>query len=141
MGDSERRKDFRQCLSRGFLLAPNARGFFGSEPTLVRCSSPLSSPPRHFLSSYSFQLHDIIQFAFRAQNSSKMPPRRAAGRAPGQLSGPAVPSNESAWQKFLRTEIYAPEKRTGNWSYVTGIGLFAGSIFAVRVWGHALVPT
>ncbi|KZT55678.1 hypothetical protein CALCODRAFT_341928 [Calocera cornea HHB12733] len=69
-----------------------------------------------------------------------MPPRRAAGRGPAQLSGPGVPVNESAWQKFLRTEIYAPDKRAGNWSYVTGVGLFVGSILAVRSWGQAMVP-
>ncbi|EJT97011.1 hypothetical protein DACRYDRAFT_25425 [Dacryopinax primogenitus] len=70
-----------------------------------------------------------------------MPPRRAAGRAPATIShAPGAPANETAWQRFLRTEIYALEKRAGNWTYVTSVGLFVGSIVAVRLWGTGLVP-
>ncbi|KAJ3813826.1 hypothetical protein F5876DRAFT_34323 [Lentinula aff. lateritia] len=54
----------------------------------------------------------------------------------GQLTDP----NESAFSRFLREEVFAPEKLPGNISMVTGLGLFVGGILAVRSWGDLLIP-
>ncbi|KAF7368776.1 ATP-dependent RNA helicase MRH4, mitochondrial [Mycena venus] len=48
--------------------------------------------------------------------------------------------HESAFSRFLREEILAPEKRPGNLSLLTGIGMFVGGIMAVRTWGEMMVP-
>ncbi|KAJ7262913.1 hypothetical protein C8J57DRAFT_444807 [Mycena rebaudengoi] len=48
--------------------------------------------------------------------------------------------DETAFGRFLREEIFAPEKMGGNLSLVTGIGMFIGGILAVRTWGHMMVP-
>ena len=42
--------------------------------------------------------------------------------------------------RFLRTEVFSPEKLPGNISVATAIGLFVGGIVAVRTWGDLLVP-
>ncbi|KAJ3504860.1 hypothetical protein NLJ89_g7723 [Agrocybe chaxingu] len=48
--------------------------------------------------------------------------------------------NESAFSRFLRTEVYAPEKIAGNISVASAVGLFVGGIIAVRTWGDLMVP-
>ncbi|PBK63461.1 hypothetical protein ARMSODRAFT_979866 [Armillaria solidipes] len=47
--------------------------------------------------------------------------------------------NESAFTRFLREEIYAPEKLPGNISIVVGVSTFIGGILAVRTWGEYMV--
>ncbi|KJA17643.1 hypothetical protein HYPSUDRAFT_146161 [Hypholoma sublateritium FD-334 SS-4] len=49
-------------------------------------------------------------------------------------------SNESAFSKFLRTEVFAPEKLPGNISIGSAVGLFIGGIIAMRTWGDLMVP-
>ncbi|KAJ7244388.1 hypothetical protein B0H12DRAFT_807435 [Mycena haematopus] len=51
-----------------------------------------------------------------------------------------IDPNESAFSRFLREEIYAPEKIGGNLSLLTGVGMFVGGILAVRTWGSMMVP-
>ncbi|KAJ7594479.1 hypothetical protein C8J56DRAFT_777132 [Mycena floridula] len=48
--------------------------------------------------------------------------------------------NESAFGRFLRTEVFAPEKRAGNISIATGVSLFLGGVAAIRLWGELIVP-
>jgi hypothetical protein len=62
---------------------------------------------------------------------------------PAQLarsSGPLVDPNESAWSRFLRTQVFAPDKLPGNVNIVAGVGLFVGGVFIVRRWGEMFVP-
>ncbi|KDQ17495.1 hypothetical protein BOTBODRAFT_29673 [Botryobasidium botryosum FD-172 SS1] len=69
--------------------------------------------------------------------------RRAAPPNSTYLTSSAASSkshDESAFGRFMREEIWAPEKRPGNFSILTGFGLFAGSIVAIRLWGEAMVP-
>jgi hypothetical protein len=42
--------------------------------------------------------------------------------------------------RFLRTEVWAPEKLPGNINVLTGITLFLGGIAAVRTWGELMIP-
>jgi len=48
--------------------------------------------------------------------------------------------DESAFARFLREEIFAADKRSGNLSLLTGVGMFVGGILAVRTWGDMMVP-
>ncbi|KAJ3755551.1 hypothetical protein EV360DRAFT_49564 [Lentinula raphanica] len=80
--------------------------------------------------------------ARRAATSSS-----AATPAPGFLSksqpgrrGQLTDPDESAFSRFLREEVFAPEKLPGNISMMTGIGVFVGGILAVRSWGDLLIP-
>ncbi|KAF9235086.1 hypothetical protein BU15DRAFT_51798 [Melanogaster broomeanus] len=57
------------------------------------------------------------------------PPRRA-------INDP----NESAFSRFLREQLWAPEKLPGNISILTGVTMFAAGVFAARTWGEVLVP-
>lgn len=73
--------------------------------------------------------------------------RRAAppGSGPAYVSKNAgsrkqIETDESSFSRFLREEIYAPEKLPGNLSILTGVGLFAGGIVVVRTWGEIFVP-
>jgi hypothetical protein len=63
---------------------------------------------------------------------------------PAQLArsggGSLVDPNESAWSRFLRTQVFAPDKLPGNVNIVAGVGLFVGGIFVVRRWGELFVP-
>ncbi|VDB85101.1 unnamed protein product [Peniophora sp. CBMAI 1063] len=44
---------------------------------------------------------------------------------PAALSrGPSVDPNESAFSRFLREQIFSPEKLPGNISIATGLGVF-----------------
>ncbi|KAK0207124.1 hypothetical protein DFS33DRAFT_1452943 [Desarmillaria ectypa] len=75
-----------------------------------------------------------------------------ARRSAPPNSGPAyIPKNqhvqrralndpdESSFARFLREEIYAPEKLSGNISIVIGVSTFIGGILAVRTWGEYMV--
>jgi hypothetical protein len=53
----------------------------------------------------------------------------------GQLHDP----NESAFSRFVREQVLAPEKLPGNVNILTSVGLFLGGILAVRKWGDMLV--
>ncbi|EAU87148.1 hypothetical protein CC1G_05837 [Coprinopsis cinerea okayama7 len=73
--------------------------------------------------------------------------RRAAPPAePAYL--PHIPSqgrrlgnpDESGFSRFIREEIFSPEKLPGNLSILTASVLFAGGIAAVRTWGELMVP-
>ena len=57
------------------------------------------------------------------------PPRRA-------INDP----NESAFSRFVREEVFAPEKLMGNINIFTAVGVFAAGVLAVRTWGDLLVP-
>lgn len=46
----------------------------------------------------------------------------------------------TATLRFLRTEVFAPEKLPGNLSILTGATLFFGGIAALRTWGELMVP-
>lgn len=62
---------------------------------------------------------------------------------PAQLArsgAPLVDPNESAWSRFVRTQVLAPDKLPGNVNIVAGVGLFLGGIFIVRRWGELFVP-
>ena len=56
----------------------------------------------------------------------------------GSLADPNESS--SAWSRFLRTQIFAPDKLPGNINIVAGVGLFVGGVFVVRRWGELFVP-
>ncbi|KAI0059775.1 hypothetical protein BV25DRAFT_1022569 [Artomyces pyxidatus] len=59
---------------------------------------------------------------------------------PAQLSGRGAPVDESAFSRFLRVQIFAPDKLPGNVNIVVGVGMFLGGIAVVRRWGELLVP-
>ena len=59
-----------------------------------------------------------------------------SGNGNGALTDP----NEGAWGRFLRTQVFAPDKLPGNVNIVAGVGLFVGGIFIVRRWGELFVP-
>lgn len=60
---------------------------------------------------------------------------------PAALSrGPHVDPNESAFSRFLREQIFSPEKLPGNISIATGLGVFFGGIFIMRRYGQLMVP-
>ncbi|KAI6032590.1 hypothetical protein F5J12DRAFT_177245 [Pisolithus orientalis] len=74
-----------------------------------------------------------------------------ARRAPPQNSVPGLfgaspprrtihDPNESALSRFIREEIFAPEKVSGNISIITGVAVFAAGVFSARTWGDILVP-
>ena len=44
------------------------------------------------------------------------------------------------FSRFLRTEVFSPEKLPGNISVATAVGFFVGGVIAVRTWGDLLVP-
>lgn len=56
----------------------------------------------------------------------------SAGRR--QLQDP----NESEFSRFMREQIWAPEKLAGNISILTGVGVFAGGIIIARTMGDLL---
>ena len=64
---------------------------------------------------------------------------------PAQLArsganGTLIDPNEGAWGRFLRTQVFAPDKLPGNVNIVAGVGLFVGGIVIVRRWGELFVP-
>ncbi|EUC65730.1 transmembrane protein, putative, partial [Rhizoctonia solani AG-3 Rhs1AP] len=54
--------------------------------------------------------------------------------------GPDADANEGAFSSFMKNEIWAADKRAGNISLLTGVGLFLGSIILVRNFGDLLIP-
>ncbi|EPQ61313.1 hypothetical protein GLOTRDRAFT_54228 [Gloeophyllum trabeum ATCC 11539] len=48
--------------------------------------------------------------------------------------------DESAFSRFMREQIFAPEKLPGNINIATAVSLFGFGIFAVRTWGDLLLP-
>lgn len=48
--------------------------------------------------------------------------------------------NESAFSRFIREEIFSPEKFSGNVSILTGVAVFFGGIAAIRTWGDIMIP-
>ncbi|KAH7890249.1 hypothetical protein F5I97DRAFT_1798850 [Phlebopus sp. FC_14] len=73
--------------------------------------------------------------------------RTALNAGPALFGAPPPPRraihdpNESAFSRFLREQILAPEKLPGNMSILTGVSVFAVGVFAARTWGEILVPT
>ncbi|KAF8481751.1 hypothetical protein DFH94DRAFT_732785 [Russula ochroleuca] len=61
-------------------------------------------------------------------------------RSGGPNGGALVDPNESAWSRFLRTQVFAPDKLPGNVNIVAGVGLFVTGIVVVRRWGEMFVP-
>ena len=65
-------------------------------------------------------------------------PHLGAGR--GQSHDP----NEGAFSRFMREQIWAPEKMAGNISILTGVGVFVGGVVVARTLGDfmaLMVPT
>lgn len=48
--------------------------------------------------------------------------------------------NESAFSRFIREEVFAPEKFAGNISISVAVGVFAAGVLVARTWGDLLVP-
>lgn len=73
--------------------------------------------------------------------------RRSAppGSGPSYLSpqygisnrGPVDP-DESAFSRFMREQIFAPEYLQANQTILVSVAMFAGGIAALRQWGDAL---
>ena len=51
-----------------------------------------------------------------------------------------VDPNESAFSRFMREQIWAPDKKPGNLKILTAVGMFAGGIAVARAWGDLLIP-
>ena len=67
-------------------------------------------------------------------------PAHLARNGSANHGGALVDPNESAWARFLRTQVFAPDKLPGNVNIVAGVGLFVGGILVVRRWGEMFVP-
>ncbi|KAF9506417.1 hypothetical protein BS47DRAFT_432753 [Hydnum rufescens UP504] len=69
---------------------------------------------------------------------------KGAQPAPSYLTtssyGVTSRTDESAWIRFVREQIFAPENRAGNWGILTGVAMFAGAIVGIRLYGEALAP-
>lgn len=71
-----------------------------------------------------------------------------ARRAAPSASAPALPekqrrlndANTSSFSRFMRDQVWAPEKLPGNISILTGVGVFIGGIVVVRTWGELMIP-
>ncbi|KAH7330560.1 hypothetical protein B0J17DRAFT_678598 [Rhizoctonia solani] len=63
-------------------------------------------------------------------------------RQPAYLThaGPGADTDEGAFSSFMKNEVWAADKRAGNLSLLTGVGLFLGSIVLVRNFGDLLIP-
>ncbi|KAF9043220.1 hypothetical protein BJ165DRAFT_1483501 [Panaeolus papilionaceus] len=68
--------------------------------------------------------------------------RSAPSAQPTYISHPSRggDADESAFSRFWRTEVVAPEKLPGNISVASAVGLFVGGIIAIRTWGDLMVP-
>ncbi|KAG8910116.1 hypothetical protein FRC03_001249 [Tulasnella sp. 419] len=70
----------------------------------------------------------------------RTPQASSRAAAPAYLAPRSqVDPNESAFSRFLRTEVFAPEKKSGNISILVGVSMFAGAVAFARTWGDALV--
>ncbi|KAJ1310659.1 hypothetical protein OPQ81_009188 [Rhizoctonia solani] len=63
-------------------------------------------------------------------------------RQPAYLThvGPDADANDGTFASFMKNEVWAADKRAGNLSLLTGVGLFFGSIVLVRNFGDLLIP-
>ncbi|KAG8713646.1 hypothetical protein FRC11_011547 [Ceratobasidium sp. 423] len=63
-------------------------------------------------------------------------------RQPAYLThaGPEADADEGVFSSFMKNEVWAADKRAGNISLLTGVGLFLGSIVLVRNFGDLLIP-
>ncbi|KDR73237.1 hypothetical protein GALMADRAFT_228340 [Galerina marginata CBS 339.88] len=72
--------------------------------------------------------------------------RSAASVQPSYLPHPQLEQkgvndpHETIISRFLRTEVFAPDKLPGNIRIATAVGVFFGGIVAIRTWGDLLVP-
>ncbi|KAF8510819.1 hypothetical protein BU17DRAFT_97789 [Hysterangium stoloniferum] len=66
------------------------------------------------------------------------PPNSGPSYLPPTLSSRGIDPDESRLQRFLREEIFAPEKLPGNFAILTGLTLFFGGIGVFRKWGDFL---
>lgn len=73
--------------------------------------------------------------------SRRAPPANAS---PAFFAAPPrrqlVDPNESAFSRFIREQVTAPDKLPGNISILTGVSVFAAGIFVARTWGDMLIP-
>jgi hypothetical protein len=67
-------------------------------------------------------------------------PAHLARSGGGPNGGALVDPHESAWSRFLRTQVFAPDKLPGNVNIVAGVGLFVAGVVVVRRWGELFVP-
>lgn len=74
-----------------------------------------------------------------ARRNPQSSSRAAPPNAYIQPRGAGVDPDESAFKQFIRTQVFAPEKREGNISLLVGLSMFAGGIIGVRLFGDALV--
>ncbi|PPQ90711.1 hypothetical protein CVT25_005019 [Psilocybe cyanescens] len=58
---------------------------------------------------------------------------------PQHGQGALTDPNESGFSRFLRTEVFAPEKLPGNISIASALGVFFGGIVFIRTCGDYLV--
>ena len=82
------------------------------------------------------RLAQIIVMARRAAPQNAVPGLFAAPPPRRAIHDPS----ESAFSRFVREEIWAPEKLPGNIGIVTGTVVFVAGVFAARTWGDILVP-
>jgi hypothetical protein len=54
------------------------------------------------------------------------------------IADPAA--SESSFSRFMREQVFAPDKIAGNLSILTAVSLFSGGIVVARVWGDLLIP-
>ncbi|KAG5353017.1 hypothetical protein E4T56_gene13515 [Termitomyces sp. T112] len=73
--------------------------------------------------------------------------RSAPGSVPSYMPHPsqrrtvgAHDEDQSAFSRFLQTELFAPEKLPGNINLLVGVTMFFGGILAVRTWGELMIP-
>ena len=68
---------------------------------------------------------------------SYLSPSHGTGPAGGRRLG-EVENDESAFQRFYREQIVAPQYLAGNLSILTGAVVFVGGIVGLRMFGEAL---
>jgi hypothetical protein len=85
----------------------------------------------------SINNHNKPEMARRSANPTIPAPYKSQLGAGRRLQ---ADMDESSFSRFLREQIYAPEKLPGNISVLTGVGLFFGGVVAVRAWGDLLIP-
>lgn len=115
----------------------------GRQPTFVRLSSTRACSPSITFrpTAHAPPSTTLPRTHFDSQNMARRTPQPSsrAAAAPSYIQSRPDP-NEGAFSRFLRTEVWAPEKRAGNISLLVGVGMFVGGIVGVRTFGDALVP-
>ena len=76
-----------------------------------------------------------------ARRAGAAPPTGSASLfQPGYgQSARRIDPNESAFQRFLREQIFAPQYIPGHINILAGVGLFTAGIVFFRKWGDVLV--